>query len=332
MLRQNFFWVSWCMTALAAGWLVFQGPPGSNSPLAITVVVTLTLYTTATLLWQLPKPTLDVPSDPNSTRKGWFAISLILIAAILFSAYLFAGYYVLFALPVLGMGVLIVFRRHVVRRELIYALGLGLIAGIAGFAAGVNFVPPSIWAILQGLLTLTGFAAGWSMLRSSGLLQAGVGRSRFFAGGTISALSGFVQGIALCIPWALGAVALKSNPGETWVRAWWQPVTALQPGIAEEAWGRMLLVPLVFLILRRVARPQAAFTVALVLVGYWFAYLHTPSAFDLFTTLLVGTLMVLPVSYLCFYRDVETAIGFHFGYDFIISATSFVLTRGLGSS
>jgi hypothetical protein len=331
MSRQNIFWVSWFVTTLGAGWFVLQGPQASISPLAITVVVALAIYTTAALLWWLPKPALDDPSDPTRTRKGLFAISTIVIAAILFSVYLFAGYYLLFALPVLGLVVLVLLRRYVARRELLYALGLGLIAGIAGLAAGINLISPSVWAILQVSLVVTGLPAGWSMLRHSRLLQAGVGHSRFLTEGIISVLSGFAQGIALCIPWALSAVVLGTNKGETWVQAWWQPVTAIQPGIAEEAWGRMLLVPLVFLILHRVARTQVALTAALIIVGYWFAYLHTPGGFDLVTTLMVGTLMVLPISYLCFYRDVETAIGFHFGYDFITSAAIFLLTRGLGN-
>jgi hypothetical protein len=326
MSRQNFFLVSWLVTTLGAGWLVLQGPQASSSPLAIALVVTFAIYTTAALLWWLPKPTLDNPLDPTRTRKGLFAVLVMVIAAILFFIYLLAGYYLLFALPVLGLFVLVLLRRQVARREWLYALGLALIAGMGGLAAGINFISPSVWAILQVALVVTGLPAGWSMLRYSGLLQAGVGRSRFLTTGIVSALSGFAQGIVLCIPWALGAVVLGTNKSVTWVQAWWQPLTAIQPGIAEEAWGRMLLVPLVFLILRRVARTQVALTAALVIVGYWFAYMHTSGGFDLVTTLMVGTLMVLPVSYLCLYRDVETAIGFHFGYDFILSEVIFLLS------
>ena len=281
------------------------------------------------MVWWLPKPPLDDPSDPTRTRKGWFAVFLIVIAAFLFFAYRFAGNYLLFMLPVLGLAVLVWLRYHVVRSELLYALGLAVIAGIAGLAAGINFISPSVWAILQIALVVTGLPAGWSMLRYSGLLQAGIGRSRFLSEGLVSALRGFAQGIAWCIPWALSALVLGTNTRVTWVQAWWQPLTAIQPGIAEEAWGRMLLVPLVFLLLRRVARTQVAFTAALILVGYWFAYIHTSGGFDLFTTLMVGTLTVLPISFLCFYRDVETAIGFHFGFDFITSVTAFVLTLGM---
>lgn len=332
MSRQGIFLISWVVTSLATGWFLWQGQQASNSPLAITILLALTFYTTFVLLWWLPKPKLDDLSDPTRTRKGLFAFSLIVIAAILFFAYGYAGYYVLFALPVLGLVVLLLLRRYVARGELLYALGLGMIVGIAGLASGINFISPSVWAILQVLLVTTGLPAGWSMLRHSGLLKAGVGHSRFLTEGIISALSGFVQGLILCIPWALGAVVLGTSKGETWVQAWWQPVTAIQPGIAEEAWGRMLLVPLVFLVLHRVARTQFAFTAALIIVGYWFAYMHTPGVFDLVTTLLVGTLMVLPLSYLCLYRDVETAIGFHFGYDFIPVAAIFLLTRGLGLS
>jgi hypothetical protein len=332
MSRQSIFLVSWFVTTVGAGWFVLQRPSSANSPLAISIVMACTIYTTAALLWWLPKPALDDPSDSIPTRRRWFAVSIISIAAILWSAYLVAGNYLLFALPVLGLVVLVWLRRHVVQRELLYALGLALIAGIAGLAAGINFISPSVWAILQVALVVTGLPAGWSMLRYSGLLKAGIGRSRFLTEGIASALSGFAQGIVLCIPWALSALVLGTNQGTTWVQAWWQPLTAIQPGIAEESWGRMLLVPLVFMLLRRVARTQVAFTAALILVGYWFAYMHTSGVFDLFTTLMMGTLTVLPISFLCFYRDVETAIGFHFGFDFITSAVGFLLAQGLGFS
>jgi hypothetical protein len=182
------------------------------------------------------------------------------------------------------------------------------------------------WGILQILLVVTGLLAGWGILRATGLYQQGVGQSRFLSQGTAAAFKSFLNGLLIALPWAFANVLLGASSGETWVKAWWQPLVALQPGIAEEAWGRILLVPLLFLLFRQVRQPRAAFTAALYVMAYWFAYLHTPGGIDqIVNTLVIGTLFALPVSYLCLYRDLETAIGWHFGVDFVKFVFAFIL-------
>ena len=143
-------------------------------------------------------------------------------------------------------------------------------------------------------------------------------------------MRGFLQGMLLSLPWALGLVAMGGSDSETWVSHWWQPLLAINSGIAEEAWGRMLLVPLLFLLLSRVSRPRRAFTVALIIIGYWFAFLHTSGGVSgLFSTIMIGTLYILSVSYICLYRDLETAIGFHFWLDFVKFTAACLLNTGL---
>jgi hypothetical protein len=123
---------------------------------------------------------------------------------------------------------------------------------------------------------------------------------------------------------------MGGSASETWVSHWWQPLLAINPCIAEEAWGRILLVPLLFLLLRRVSRPGTAFTTALFVIGYWFAYLHTSGGIDgLLSTVMIGTLYILPVSYICLYRDLETAIGFHFWLDFVKLTVAYLLNAEL---
>ena len=129
----------------------------------------------------------------------------------------------------------------------------------------------------------------------------------------------------ISLPWAITNILL-GGAQDTWVKAWWQPVVALQPGIAEEAWGRVLMVSLLFLVFRLAARPRVAFTVALFLASYWFAYLHTSMDLNgLVSTILLGTLYALPVAYLCLFRDLETAMGWHFFVDFVRFAAAFVV-------
>jgi hypothetical protein len=328
MSRRNTFLVLWLATALCAGWFVIQGQRSFAAPWVITIILTLTIYTTIGFLWWLPKPNLSDLSGAIRNRQSLFVIAVVGVGGILSLSYWFFGLSLLFGLPVIGLIVLVVFRRQVEKRELFYALGLGGIAGIAALAAGINFVSPTVWAILQLCLVLASLPAGWSILRQYGLLQVGVGRSRFISNGFGSALTGFAQGVGLCIPWTLSAVILGASKSEAWVQAWWQPLTALQPAIAEEAWGRILLVPLVFIILRRFAKTQMALTAAIIVVGYAFAYWHTVGNLDWFTTIMMGTLLVVPLSFLCLYGNLETAMGFHFGYDFGTSLIPFLMIQG----
>jgi hypothetical protein len=161
------------------------------------------------------------------------------------------------------------------------------------------------------------------------LLQAGIGRSILMTEGPTPALRSFLQGMLLAMPWAFGSVLTGSANGETWVRSWWQSLIAIQPAISEEAWARVLLVPLLFLVFRPIARGRAALTAAVVIMAYWFAYLHTPGGPEgIVSTLLLGTLFALPLTYLWLRRGLECAIGFHFWLDCFKFVSAYLLNSG----
>lgn len=54
-------------------------------------------------------------------------------------------------------------------------------------------------------------------------------------------------------------------------------------------------------------------------MAYLFAFLHTSgdAMSMLVSTIIIGSLFVLPLSIVCLYGDLETAIGFHFWMDFL---------------
>jgi hypothetical protein len=327
--RRYIFLAFWTLTTAGVAWLVLQGQHTFDSQ--ATPAILLALFAcTASLLWWLPSPALDNPSDIYRTRRGWFILVVIVAVGVLFSLRTLVGPPLLFSLPVIAVVVLAVLRPRVSRREVLYALALALIAGVAGLGAGWVTFPPALWAPLQVALVLTGLLAGWGILRQTGLLQLGIGGSRFLREGTTSALRAFVQGMLISMPWALSIVVLGGSNEDSWVTSWWQPVVAIQPGIAEEAWGRVFLVPFLFLILRRVGRTRVALTAAVVVMGYWFAYLHTPGGLSaVVSTVIIGTLYSLPISYLWLRRDLETAIGFHFWQDLVRYGAAYLLNSGL---
>jgi hypothetical protein len=292
--------------------------------------LSLLLICTAALLCWVSRPLHDGASDVVRTKWGRFILLVAAVACVLFSLRTTVGPPLLFGFPVVAVAVLIPLRSKITRKETLYALGLSLIAGVTGLGAEWVSFPPVVWSILQVLLVSTGLLAGWATLRHTGLSEQGIGYSRFLSEGTASALRGFLQGTLISLPWALGLVVMGGSASATWVGHWWQPLLAINPGIAEEAWGRVLLVPLLFLLLRRVSCTRIAFTTALVIIGYWFAYLHTSGGIDgLFSTMMIGTLYILPVSYICLYRDLETAIGFHFWLDFVKYTVAYLLNTGL---
>lgn len=305
---------------------MMQGHQAFDSPATLPALLIL-LVCTAALLWWLASAAPDVPSPEVHTRPGRFVLVLVLTVAVLFSLRVLVGPPLLFALPVVGLVVLALLRPRLRWLEVVYALLLALIAGVAGLGAGWVTFTPLTWAVLQVALVLVGLLVGWSLLHHTGLWQSGIGRSLLLTDGPVSALGGLAQGALIALPWAIGLVLLGSADSETWVRHWWQPLLAIQPAIAEEAWGRVLLVPLLFLIFRPAVRGRTALTVAMVVAAYWFAYLHTSGGFEaILSTVLIGTLFVLPTSYLWLRRGLERAIGFHFVLDFVKFLVAFLST------
>ena len=115
-----------------------------------------------------------------------------------------------------------------------------------------------VWSALQLALVATCLPAGWAMLNVSGLAQAGLGRMLLLSEGWRAALLGVAarRSAGRC-PGHCSTVVMGGSNNDVGVRSWWQPFVAIQPGIAEEAWGRVFLVPLLYLLLRRFAAAQA---------------------------------------------------------------------------
>ena len=329
MRKRNTFLIIWFLTTCLFIWFIFQGHHTFDAPTTKYVIVALFLCTMALLRW-LPGPLNDLPSKARETRSGWLSLIVSVTIVIMFLARTLIGPPLLFAFPILAVGILIYLRPKIGPQEVWYATVLALMSGLTGLAAGWVPFQPLVWAILQVCLVITGLIAGWSLLQHTGLWQIGIGRSQFLDQGFKFALRSFVTGIAISFPWAIGNVLIGAQGSQHWVLAWWQPFVAINPGISEEVWGRILLIPLLFLILRTVIRAKRAYVLALIIGSYWFAYLHTSGGLDgIISTVLIGTLFVLPLTYICLHRDLETAIGFHFFVDFSKFVAALLLNAGL---
>ncbi len=322
----------WVVASLLLIWQLTQGPSTFGGQASVFGLAVMLICTVLLLRWadrQIPRD-LFTPR----TSKAWLLLTALTWLGFLLLLNILLGKRLMFALPVIGLLALLWLRPHLTFRQLVYAGALALVAGITGLAAGwITFVPLGAWAVLQVFLVTTGLTAGWTVLRRTGLAESGIGQSRFLNGGAVSAARGFLLGILLAMPWALAALVMGGigGPNHQWISEWWHPFSAVETGIAEEAWGRLLLVPLIYLFLRRVSSSRTALLVAILVAGYWFAYLHTASDPNflnvLVSTFILGTFAALPLSYLVFFRDLETAIGFHFWIDFLQFACSWVLLQ-----
>lgn len=310
----------WFLANFVLTWLLAAGEV-SFAFNSIWIVFLALLPCNVILLYLVRNPIADEPVGRKTHKGKLFGLIAVVLIALLFLQAV-AGKSILFLLPVVAAVILWLLRTQLDKQEWAYATLLALIAGVTGLGAEwISFITPVQWGFLQVPLTLLSFLAGWSILRRFGLLQQGIGRSRFLTAGMWPGVRSFLFGILLSTPWALAGVVMGSaeGGGSAWVDSWWQPLIAFQPGIAEEAWGRLLLVPLVFVLFRRVSPSRTAFSAALIAMAYWFAYLHASGDFVsvLISTFIVGSLFSLPLSIVCLYYDLETAIGFHFWMDFL---------------
>jgi len=314
------FYFIWLLANVVLGWLLFAGQRSFTENgmwIALLVLIPCNI-----LLMTLIRNPIPKEQNGQTVSKGKLAIlitGVVLITLLLLSL---LGKFITLLFPVIAVFILILQKQRIDNREWLYSSCLALVAGLAGLGAEwITFITPFQWGVLQVPLTLFGFLAGWSILYRYGLLQQGVGKSRFLTEGGFPAMRSLLFGILLGTPWALANVVMGSAEGSraAWVHSWWQPLIALNPGITEEAWGRLLLVPLAFLLFRRVSPNRTAFSTALIIMAYLFAFLHTSGdgMTMLISTIIIGTLFVLPLSIVCLYRDLETAIGFHFWMDFL---------------
>ncbi len=264
----------WLVTTFGLGWAVVQGYHGLGVLGLPSMVLGLALA--AAVVWGLPGASFAALPLRVSRRRfllTWVAAVLVLVGPGMVTTN--PGQYLAIMIAV-AMATTVLLRSSLSRGEIAYALGLALIAGIAGLGSGRNavYMPTPIWGLLQVGLTFFGFLAGWATMRRLGLFDRGMGRVLLLTEGPRAALRGVAEGMLLALPFTLLGIALGSTDTEGWVTSWWQTLLALQPGIAEDAWGRVFPLSLLMLVLVRAGSLRAAWLGALLAGVYWFANLH----------------------------------------------------------
>lgn len=282
----------------------------------------------AALLWYLARtgPPLGSlpeagPSWARRSRIGRFlaatAVALLLALSVLSDA---GGDLVLFTILGAALGIPIAWHREVRLWRVAVGLALAGTAFLAGLPAWGREVISDTALVLLPALVLPIFVAGGLLIDRTRLGESPLHRGRWPA-----ASASFLRGCALFLP--LGLVnAVDDSPGTTlgWVTEAWMPlVLPLFSGISEEAWFRLLLVPLVYFLLRPALgeRPRTAVVCALLFSAIVFGLGHGRSADRLLTT---GLLYGLPMAAVFASRDWEHAVGAHYMINLVPWGMAFV--------
>jgi len=182
---------------------------------------------------------------------------------------------------------------------------IGLCCGLATFMIGPRDV------FLTSLYTLTVpilFVAGNLLLTQTGLTQVWMlqGRSR-------QALKSFIWAGIVSAPLILLNLFSGVSPTEGGINHWWQPFYAFAPALAEEIWARLFLVTLIYAWLQPVSgdHPGRAFGSSVFLAALIHGLAHYPES-SIFSAILSGLFVGVPLGMLFVKRDLESAIGYHF--------------------
>jgi hypothetical protein len=204
--------------------------------------------------------------------------------------------------------ILIAWRRGIRLRTAIVSLGVAAIALLGGLPFWVNGFVGSTTFVLMLAFTPLMFVAGGLLLQRTGL-----GDSPLHAGQYAKALGSLLWGCLLFVP--LGVLnAASGAPGGnlTWVDRWWMPLSLPWfSGITEEAWFRLYLVSLCYLLLRPAfsKRPALAVVSAVLFSAITFGLGHGPTLEHFVYT---GLLYGLPMAVVFARRDWEHAVGAHY--------------------
>jgi hypothetical protein len=205
--------------------------------------------------------------------------------------------------------ILVVWRREIRLRPAVLGLVVAVIAFLGGlpfwhnsfvgkpvFVVFLVFVPPMF--IVGGLL----------------FKRTGLGGSQLYAGRYAEALKSFLGGCLLFVPLGLfNAASGSPGTGHTWVTQSWMPLTLpWYSGITEEAWFRLFLVSLCYLLLRPAfsKRPVLAVVCAVLFSAITFGLGHSGTLLDRLLT--TGLLYGLPMAVIFARRDWEHAVGAHY--------------------
>lgn len=276
----------------------------------------LQLAYVSSLLWYLGRtgPILSELPDLRplllQNQRIGRLIPVLVIAVLLVVSFSDAGPFILDCLLMIAtLWILVVWRREIRLRPAVLGLTVAVIALLGGLPFWDNSFVVKPFFIMFSVFVPPMFIAGGMLLKRTGL-----GGSQLHAGQYIEALRSFLWGCLLFVPLGLiNAAGGSPGTGIRWVTQAWMPLTLpWWSAIAEEAWFRLFLVSLCYLLLRPAfgKRPALAVVCAVLFSALTFGLGHGGTLLDRFLT--TGLLYGLPMAVVFARRDWEHAVGAHY--------------------
>ena len=284
------------------------------------------------LIWFLArsKPrAADLPHSEPIVRLfpqyRWMLCFVILLTLVLvfLTSFLFQDGWLtlLFSIP-FSFVIIILWRKRINRRFLIASIITVILLAIAEQLLGADMSSGLIIPIGAGFM----FLAGVLLLDHTRLTYI-----RLLDGDYLQAGKSLLWGCVLALPPALlNAVLMRFTAPSQFdllFDRWWEPLYALQPGLLEEIWARLLLTTVIYALLRPVSgkRPQCALIWALLLAAFIHGMAHYPGSIinpleGFYITIMYG----IPLGLLYVKRDLEQAVIYHFFID-LVRFTAFTI-------
>ncbi len=313
------FVILWGLSSIALGIGIV-----ANDGTAQGVGAILGLIYVLVLIWWFArsKPAAaDLPDSPpivgflpNYWAMLAFIVALTALLTVLTGGLLGNGWHMLTLSILLALAIIVAWRKRLT--------GKLVVAGVvtAVVLLGVEHLLSDDWG--QGLIT----SVGAGLMAVAGVLlldHTRLTHVRLLEGDYLAAGKSFLWGCVLAVPPALlNALSMRqASPSEfdLMFDRWWKAFYALQPGILEEVWARLLLTTLLYALLRplNAQHPRRAVVGALLMAALIHGLAHFPTSLTspmeaIYVTLMYG----IPLALVYVKRDLETAMAYHFFIDF----------------
>jgi hypothetical protein len=252
---------------------------------------------------------------PNYWAMLAFIVALTALLTALTSGLLGNGWHMLVLSILLSLAIIVAWRKRLTRKLIL----AGVVTAVV--LLGVEHLLSDDWG--NGLITSVG--AGLMAVAGALLLDhTRLTHVRLLEGDYLAAGKSFLWGCVLAIPPALlNALSMRQAPPSEFdlmFDQWWKALYALQPGILEEVWARLLLTTLLYALLRPLSaqRPRRAVVGAMLIAATIHGLAHFPTSLNspmeaIYVTLMYG----IPLALVYVKRDLEQAIAYHFFIDFV---------------
>lgn len=276
--------------------------------------------------------TSGAPPAPNRSIGAALGVRVLGVAALIALATAVAvgvlgnGWWLLASSVVPAVAVLVARRSQLSPRTWL----AGLVAAAAMLAIEALFRENVAGGLVLGAVIAPQVMAGAVLLESSRLARVWLLEGRLRA-----ACRAFALGCLLALPPALlnvsGMTAEMASRAEASFEHAWMALYALQPALLEEAWARLFLLPLLYLVFRSASGATTGrallFAVLLSVAAHGLA--HAPQSIATVTNALFSALVYgVPLALLFLRRGLESAIGYHFFIDAVRFAYVIMVLRG----